>query len=1152
MINFLTGQQTAPLDETVIKSTVEHYLKNRQAQTFLIVPNHLKFTTEVQTLKVLARLTGGQSSVKNLHIFSLTRLAWFFLRDSDLPDLPTLDDTSAQMLLRQIFADKQQELVLFNDKEITDGLLAQVYDALLALKDSDVCLSELSQKAADTESRAKFHDLLIVAQEFNDHTAGKFITKADRLLQLNQYLAGQDLAHMSFYFTGFSHFSWSELTTLKLLFAKAANVTAAFATGSGDVQECEPGDYDYVVQHTVAQLQRFCKTRALSFNKKKVAAPQTPALSLNRLWQNKPLQNDRAQLQASQYVQLVKADSRYAEAYFAARTIYQQVALQPGLRYRDFLILAPDLHEYETYLLPILRQNKIPFFNDLQREMKYHPLVVLVEALAQLTQEGFSSAKIFSLLKTQLLVPDQYLTAADFRHDVDLLENFALAHGIDHELWQRPLADFAPAKTLAIDSDDRIIQRLDQLRSWLISRLAKLRTDLEKASDPQQGCKTFFEFLTANGVSQVLMDWRENAQEQDQLQLAQEPEQVWNLLCQLLQDYLQIADSFELDSFFSVLKSGFSKADFATIPSTLDAVNVSELGMVQQRGYRQVLILGATNTSLPQINKDPGFLSSENLDAVASQFDDSHYLEDRQKIANLGQNYQFGAALALATDKIYVSYPVLNSDNEKLQPSIYYSRLLNWGSSEFSQHDLPQASGSDLLNFVTRPQASLGYIVFNQNQALLDLEKDRLGQAVDQVLTSSSFDNQPDDLRPETAQRLYGKSLTSSVSQLETYYENSFEYFLKYGLKLKKRADNELDAIQAGNYFHQSFDRLVKYLQKRDLQLTDLSQAEVGIVMQKITAQLQDASRYRQLLHEPFNRYLFEVLDQTLGKLVHSWRDRAGHTALKPAYSELSFGPGQRLPGLVFDLPAGRQVALEGKIDRVDLAVTDQTAFGQVIDYKSSAKSFEPAKFAAGLSLQMVSYLDILAHHPDFFAGKMPLKLLGAFYQTVTQKLSKLNKADSFGTDFQEKLSLASGEKQLMYKGIMVVDQQVLAQADQEVTPQGSSHFYAGLGLKKDGKFSMGSSLSFSPAELNLLLDYDELLVGEAAAQILNGQIALNPYRSSQQNQLTYSDYNDVYFFDPLLPQNSYHDLGSLKKQELLALIKNKLKEEKDNGATNS
>lgn len=34
-------------------------------------------------------------------------------------------------------------------------------------------------------------------------------------------------------------------------------------------------------------------------------------------------------------VQLVKADSRYAEAYFVARTIYQQVALS-NYRYHDF------------------------------------------------------------------------------------------------------------------------------------------------------------------------------------------------------------------------------------------------------------------------------------------------------------------------------------------------------------------------------------------------------------------------------------------------------------------------------------------------------------------------------------------------------------------------------------------------------------------------------------------------------------------------------------------------------------------------------------------------------------------------------------------------------------------------------------------------
>ncbi|MFC2694517.1 MAG: PD-(D/E)XK nuclease family protein [Lactobacillus sp.] len=1153
MINLLTGQQTAPLSEAMIKSTVEHYLKNKQAQTFLIVPNHLKFTTEVQTLKVLARLGHGARAVKNLHIFSFSRLAWLFLRDADVPELPVLDDSAAQMLLRQIFSKKQADLHLFKGKEITDGLLAQVYDALLALKDSDVDLAALSTNAADQESRAKFHDLKVIGDEFAQQTAGKFITKADRILQLNQYLAGQDLTTMSFYFTGFSHFSWSELTTLKLLFAKAANVTVALATANGKAAgQFEPGDYDYVVQRTINQLTTFCHSRGLPFNEKELPNLQTPAASLNRLWRSQPLPNDRAQLQASQFVQLVQADSRYAEAYFAAHTIYQQVALRKNLRYQDFLILAPDLHEYETYLLPILRQNGIPYFNDLQREMKYHPLVVLVESLAGLLQEGLTTSKILALLKTQLLVPASYATSADFRHDVDLLENFVLAHGLDHELWQRPLADFTGAKLLHVDGNDRVIARLDGLRAWLIARLDKLTDDLTKTTDPQAGCRTFFEFLTNNGVSSVLTAWRQRAQDSGQLQLAQEPEQVWNLLCQLLKDYLQIAAKFDLAAFFSVLQSGFSKADFATIPSTLDAVNVSELGMVQRKGYRQVFILGATNTSLPKIDKTPGFLSSENLAAVAGSFDDSHYLEDRQKITNLDQNYQFGAALALATDKVYLSYPVLNPENERLSPSLYYTRLRNWDCSEFLQHDLPAADGQDMLNFVTTPQASLGYSAYNQNQALLDLEKKFLGSQVDQVLTSAQFDNQPEDLQPATARRLYGRVLTSSVSQLETYYENSFEYFLNYGLKLRPRAENELDAIQAGNYFHQNLDHLVKYLQKNKLALTDLSQPELAVLMQKIGAGLQETKRYQQLLHEPFNRYLFSVLDQTVGQLARNWRARAEHTALKSAYSELSFGPGQKLPGLSFTLPAGRRIDLEGKIDRVDLARANEAALGQVIDYKSSAKSFEPGKFAAGLTLQMVSYLDVLAKHPSFFAGTLPLKLLGAFYQTVTQKLVKLNKADSFGSNFQAKFALAASEKQLMYKGIMVVNQQALAAADQAVAAKENSHFYAGLSKKKDGQFSMGRSLSFSPAELDLLLAYDELLVKQAANQILSGQITLNPFRAGQQNQLAYSNYRDIYFFDPLLPQNSYHEIGSLHKQDLLILIKNKLKEARDNGATNS
>jgi ATP-dependent helicase/nuclease subunit B len=78
------------------------------------------------------------------------------------------------------------------------------------------------------------------------------------------------------------------------------------------------------------------------------------------------------------------------------------------------------------------------------------------------------------------------------------------------------------------------------------------------------------------------------------------------------------------------------------------------------------------------------------------------------------------------------------------------------------------------------------------------------------VLEGSSFKNIPENLSPELAQELYGDRIETSVSQLETYYQNSFEYFLNYGLHLKKRFENELDVIQAGNYYHETFDYLVK------------------------------------------------------------------------------------------------------------------------------------------------------------------------------------------------------------------------------------------------------------------------------------------------------------------------------------------------------
>lgn len=84
MIKILTGRQTDPLQEKILAEAVENYQQSPEEETFIIVPNHIKFTTEVRAINKLATSKRqAETAVKNLHVLSFSRLAWFFLKDAE-------------------------------------------------------------------------------------------------------------------------------------------------------------------------------------------------------------------------------------------------------------------------------------------------------------------------------------------------------------------------------------------------------------------------------------------------------------------------------------------------------------------------------------------------------------------------------------------------------------------------------------------------------------------------------------------------------------------------------------------------------------------------------------------------------------------------------------------------------------------------------------------------------------------------------------------------------------------------------------------------------------------------------------------------------------------------------------------------------------
>lgn len=1157
MINLITGRQSDDLQNMIINQAVKTYNNNKEKTTFIIVPNHIKFTTEVKTLNKLTASNDKQIATHNLQILSFSRLAWYFLRNEKIVLPQLLDDAASTMLLKQIVQKKKNELLLFKDSEVTDGALKQIYEAILSIRQGNVELNTIDKAKLDEETNKKIHDLEIIYKDFVNALAGKFATKDEMQLLLNSYLAkSESLAEMNFYFTDFSHFSLQELLTVQLISKRAANTTLAFKTKDGKISiNNEVGDYDFVVQRTIEQLEHFWQEQNLNYTNLEYQARNndTNSAILNGLWTKElPLKGQ----DISSFIEPVKADSRYAEAYFVARTIYQQVALN-NYRYRDFLVLAPNLNEYETYLAPILRENGIPFFDDLQKQMKYHPLVVVIESLQHLLKNNFSTIDVLALSKTKLLVPDWYQDDAAYQYDLDQLENFALAHGINHSLWRRKLSDFVDAQVIKLDKATDEVERLDKLRQYLISHIDDLFNDLEESSDPQAGAMSFWNFLVKNKIPEQLEHWRAKAIDKGDLQSAQEPEQVWSTLQQLIKDYLLIAKDFDVESFLDLLVSGFSEATFSQIPSTLDAVNISEIGMVQKPGYKQVFIIGATSSNLPQVKNIPGFLTSENIEKLNDGMDSESYLEDGQKINNLDQEYQFGNVLSLAYDKLYISYPILNTSNERLQPSIYYRQLINLtNAKEFAQHDLPSESG-DAMSFITNPRSSLGYLAYMDKHnypyscELIELTQTKIPELTNEVLKANDFKNIPIELNGDLAQELYGKNIETSVSQLEQYYQNSFEYFLNYGLRLRPRFESELDVIQAGNYYHETFDSLVKYLKKQNRRLDNLSTDELSKILDEIHLSLQDQGKYRQLLNDPFNKYLFKKLDQTTNNVAHFWHRNLTKTTFRPQYSELSFGKGQKVKGLSYQIldSKGRNhnIDLRGKIDRVDLAkINDNDVIGQVIDYKSSKKNFDMSLFANGISLQMVSYLAVLDRNTKFFTGSESkrLDILGAFYQTITRKIKRINDQNIIKSDYSVDPIMES-VKALQYQGILIDDVDLLKQVEPNF--QSNSDLYAGVSLKKDGNFTKKTKV-FTNEQLNKILTYNDYLINQAANDILSGKIDLNPYKDGKRTALDYSRYKDIQFFDAMLPENDYHDINPINSvDELMKYIDEVLKKVRTN-----
>jgi len=375
-------------------------------------------------------------------------------------------------------------------------------------------------------------------------------------------------------------------------------------------------------------------------------------------------------------------------------------------------------------------------------------------------------------------------------------------------------------------------------------------------------------------------------------------------------------------------------------------------------------------------------------------------LEDISPATLLKEEHYFYQAACRATERLYLSRPLLLEDDSETVASYYIDELrraiapstleaepirrdyegrelehasqvndLNVGLVRQQQRHLQRGDKHELL-----PEPRIKqFLTLARNDGLLsksalrriEIERERAGDffgPYDGLITEPN-------LVALLRQRL-GMDIVHSASGLSTFGNCAYRFFGQRVLKLEPRGEAALDlqAIDAGKLLHDILRRFFE--QHRRQPLYALDRAALQAELRELADRVFD--EHEQVV-PPLNRQIWKIdreirkilLDQVLLYELEIQEKAAPHNVV-PAYFEVGFGmkSGLRDPhSSAQPLQLSRStfvgeesIRVSGQIDRVDVSA-DKTAIAY--DYKLSlGSSLEDIR--SGRSLQLPIYLEAL------------------------------------------------------------------------------------------------------------------------------------------------------------------------------------------------
>ncbi len=1054
-LQFVFGASGSGKSHYIYNKIIKESIENPDINFILLVPE--QYSLALQRKMVVLHPRGGSM---NIDVIGFNRLSYRIFDELNIKPGKVLEDFGKSMLIRQVAGEIAHKLKLYGkslDKagfiDEVKSLMSEMYQYDLSREQMKTVLGELGDE--DNLLKDKLSDMLRIFQTFEERLGEEYVV-AERLTELlcANISKSKLIKNSVICMDGFTGFTPIQLKCIGELLNFAKKVYTVLTI-----------DKEFYHKNNIASHELFYLTKETRDNLGRLADKlrvqiepdifiqdensnrwkgNTTNEELNHLEKNLFRYPYRKYEKQVDNISITSFDAPRGEIKGVGEEI-KKLVMRQGYRYKDIAIISGNMENIIGYVEQLFPQYDIPYFLDYSRPVKNNQYIDGILHLLRMVEDNFSYESVFAFLKSGIVSELE-------ETEIEELENYCLAKGIrGFNRWNNQWDD-----------------TVDDIRVYVVEIVEEFVQTVKKKS------------ISITEYVKALKRFMEKLSFEDNMQ----DDRLYEKINVLLDKMVEIMGSknVEISEFSELIDIGLKDISLGMIPGKLDMVTIGDITRTRLEDIKILFVIGVNDGIIPKKNTSAQIISDREKERL-SQFDFN--LAPTEKMNSFIEQFYLYINMTKPSDKLYLSYTTMNSDNEIMRPSYILSRVKNI-FKELNAVEYKNREG-----FISTKESGVETLVegllqiFSGDISNLDktlqlykvYEDSGERELLTKVIDALNYNNVPDKLNSQVAELLKLNLMSQSVSRLEQYANCAYAYFLKYTLKLRERDIKAIDNRDIGNILHSAMERL--YRQVHDNMSNDWSAIDDETRDSMITNFVEQAF-YKEYdentAREGRYNYLKNMLARIARRSAKVLSTISQGDDFTPEFFEYAFN--QKI-----SLGEDRYMSLSGVVDRADIAYDlEKNQIGlRIIDYKSGDYKFNINRLYEGLQLQLSVYMNIMLEltKENFNKGKAADDITtiipkGMYYYQMKDPYVESDKEDKVEDVRSRELKL---------KGLDDVE----------------------------------------PTTFSSITDFAMIKSKDIAMEILDGNIDKKPFKQGNKEACEYCLYKSVCRFDAKTGDNAYH-----------------------------